>query len=127
MIGIPSASEDSAPLTSRAIWSDCLAYWEPRRLVYNGLLALVVLLQLQQNHWWADFLTGASLLRLVIAVALANLCYTTAHAIDLAIQHSDFRKFWLDMRGWLFAAGSVLGSVLACVFLPVFVLGHPWL
>lgn len=124
MIGIPTAVDETPP-TTRAIWTDVLAYWEPRRLVYNGLLTIVVLLQLAQQHWWGDLLTPTSLARLVVAVALANLCYTTAHLIDLAVQFSAFRKFWLEYRGGLFALGSILGSVLAYLLLPIFVLGHP--
>lgn len=125
MIGIPTAV-DETPLTTRAIWSDCLSYWEPRRIIYNLLLAIVVLLQLAQQHWWGEFLTFAASARLVVAIALANLCYTTAHGVDLAVQHSDFRKLWLDYRGVLFVLGSLLGSVLAYLLLPIFVLEHPW-
>ena len=126
MIGIPTVADETPP-TTRAIWSDCLAYWEPRRLIYNGLLIIVVLLQLAQHHWWGDFLTPASLARMVVAVALANFCYSTAHLIDLAVQHSTFRKFWLEYRVGLFAMGSLLGSVLAYLLLPIFVLGHLWI
>ena len=124
VIGIPHSDQQPTP-TMRSIWTDCLAYWEPRRIVYNGLLAVVVLLQLAQQKWWGELGQPPALARLVVAVALANLCYTVAHGIDVAVQHSDFRKLWLEYRGLLFVAGSFLGCVLAFLFFPVFVLAHP--
>jgi len=118
MIGIPTP--DEAPATTRSIWSDCLAYWEPRRLIYNGLLAMVVVVQLTQDHWWYRlFHQPATLAQLVVAAAMANLLYTSAHAVDMALQHSDFRLVWLERRGWLFVAGCVLAAALAHLTLGV--------
>lgn len=107
MIGIPTPEE--APATTRSIWSDCLAYWEPRRLIYNGLLAMVVIVQLTENHWWGQMRWAP----MVVAVAAANLCYTSAHAVDMALQHSDFRHSWRERRGWLFFTGCILATALA--------------
>ena len=118
MIGIPTP--DEAPATTRSIWSDCLAFWEPRRLIYNGLLVMVVAVQLTQNHWWHRlFFQPAALAQLVVAVAVANLCYTSAHAVDMALQHSDFRSSWRERRNWLFVAGCVLAAALAHLSLGV--------
>lgn len=124
MIGVPQPDQQPPP-TMRSIWSNCLAYWEPRRIVYNGLLTVVVVLQLAQHGWWNELGQPLALARLVVAVALANLCYTVAHGVDVALQHSDFSKLWLEYRGLLFVAGSFLGCVLAFLFFPVFVLAHP--
>lgn len=126
MIGIPTAADDTPP-TTRAIWSDVLAYWEPRRLVFNGLLTMVVFTQLVQHHWWKELLTPTALARLLVAAAAANLCYSVAHGLDMALQHSDFRKFWRDHRGWIFLLGCWLGVALSFLSFGEFVLGIPQL
>ncbi len=122
MIGIPTAAIEDAPPTTRAIWTDVLAYWEPRRLIYNGLLTMVVVMQVLQQHWVRELLTPSALARLVIAAAAANFCYSLAHGLDMAIQHSDFRRFWRDHRGWIFLFGCWLGVAISYLSLGEFVL-----
>lgn len=125
MIGIPTTADDEVAPTTRAIWSDVLAYWEPRRLIYNGLLLTVVLVQLVQQHWWRELLTPAALARLLVSAAAANLCYSVAHGLDMAIQHSDFRHFWRRHRSWLFVVGCWLGVAISFLTFREFVLGIP--
>jgi len=81
---------------------------------------MVVVVQLTQNHWWRQLLfQPAALAHLMVAVAAANLCYTSAHAVDMALQHSDFRLTWRERRGWLFAAGCVLATACTHILLGV--------
>ena len=116
MIGIPT--QPSAPPTLRSIWSDCLRYWEPRRLVYNGILTVVVVTQLSALKAWPYLAAPHAILGMIIACALANLCYCTAYLVDLAVQHSDFREAWLERRGWLFFVGCILAGALTTFTLP---------
>ena len=121
MIGIPTPP--SAPPTLRSMWSDCLRYWEPRRVVYNGILLAVVLTQLSGNKAWSCMAHPHAIVGMIIACALANLCYCTAYAVDLAVQHSDFREAWLERRGWLFFVGCILAGALTTLTLPLVLSG----
>lgn len=112
MIGIPTAAVNEVPPTTRAIWNDVLGYWERRRLIYNGLLAVVFVTFMLEHDWWAIRFSPEMAAELVVLVAAANLCYTTAHLVDMALQHSDFRTSWRERRGWLFACGCLLGAAL---------------
>jgi len=95
------------------MWNVSLAYWEPRRLVYNAILLVVVITQLSSLKAWPQLFTAKALWGMVLAAGLANLCYTSAHAVDLAIQCSDFRDYWLKRRHWLLAAGTLFAASLA--------------
>jgi hypothetical protein len=77
--------------------SDTLGYGEPRRVVYNLVLVLIVF---------------------VLAV-LANVCYCAAYLADVFVQVSGFREAWQKWRFILF----VIGLAFAAVITPWFVLG----
>jgi hypothetical protein len=77
--------------------SDALGYWEPRRVVYNLVLVLIVF---------------------VLAV-LANVCYCAAYLADVFVQVSGFREAWQKWRFILF----VIGLAFAVVITRWFVLG----
>ena len=62
-------------------------FWEPRRLVYNAILAAIVLLWLILT--WPHFqsaLTLSSLGKFAVLALLANLCYCVAYAADFFMQ-----------------------------------------
>ena len=105
------------------MWSDCLRYWEPRRLVYNGILALVVLIQATGLKAWPLLFATHGIVGMIVACALANLCYCSAYLVDMAIQYSDFRETWLEWRDWLFVAGCVLACALTTTTLPLLLTG----
>ena len=121
MIGIPTSPE--APPTLRSIWSDCLSYWEPRRLGYNLVLTVVVIGQLTSLHAWPQLATLKVVVGMVVCCALANLCYCCAYPIDLGLQHSDYRESWLQRRGGLFFAGCILGCALTALSVPLVLIG----
>ena len=121
MIGIPTGP--TPPPTLRSIWSDCLSYWEFRRLIYNGILTFVVVTQLTSLHAWPLLATPKALLGMIVAIALANLCYCSAYVVDLAVQHSNFRETWLRGRGTLFGLGCILGAALTAITLPLVLQG----
>lgn len=112
MIG-PSQQSDAAPVPLREILTDAIRYWEPRRIPYNGILALVVL------GWvaftWPYFrgaLTAESLLLLFILAVLANVCYCAAYLADTAIQYSAFRGIWRQWRWGLWLTGVLMAAAL---------------
>ncbi len=90
-----------------------LGYWEPRRLIYNAALALVVLAHFigaLPAAWSLVTLNG--ILVLFVLAVIANILYCSAYLVDWFVQISAFRDLWLGLR-WLLLA---LGIALACVF-----------
>src|SRR6266704_2193132 len=74
---------------------DALRYWEPRRLLYNGVLATVVLVHFV-TAWPVSraFLVWNNLLGLFILVVLANVAYCAAYVVDVFVQMSVLRATW---------------------------------
>ena len=98
----------------RQLLDDALRFWEPRRLVYNGVLAAVTLLWLVVT--WPRFrvaLTLSSLLLLAILALLANVCYCAAYLVDLPMQCTSLRSVWRNRRWGLWLMGTLLAAVLA--------------
>ena len=81
--GVSSPGPES-PETPRDMFRDAIRYWELRRIGYN--LALVGLATGWVVVTWPHFrpsFTVASLLKLLVLAALANLCYCAAYLIDI--------------------------------------------
>lgn len=97
-----------APLT------DALRYWEPRRLLYNAWLLLVVI-----ATWFFDSprtpeATPFELLQqLFVFAVLANVAYCAVYPADLLAQLSGFRATWLRVRWGLLLVGLLFAAVLA--------------
>jgi hypothetical protein len=105
---------DDSPPALRTLLDDALRYWEPRRIVYNLVLAAVVLSWLLGT--WPHFrpaLTLQALLLLFVLAAAANVCYCAAYFVDLPLQYSSFRGRWLRWRFGLWVAGMLLATILA--------------
>jgi hypothetical protein len=98
----------------RTLLDEALTYWEPRRIVYNLVLAAVVLGWLIGT--WPHLrpaLTLQALLLLFVLGTAANVCYCAAYFVDLPLQYSSFRSRWLKWRFGLWLAGMLLATVLA--------------
>lgn len=99
--------------TFREALSNALAFWEKRRLFYNGALFLIVvvmfLIGLPETN---SFLSFSGLVILLILALAANLLYSVAYVPDIALQLSDFRERWLKWRVWLFWFGLVVAGLL---------------
>ena len=105
------------PLLLREIVTEAIRYWEPRRLIYNTVLAMVVVAYIIAG--WpqskAVFALNPVFLLFVLAV-LANLCYCAAYLPDIFLQFSGFRSFWLRWRWALLAVGILLAAILTHFF-----------
>lgn len=110
-------TETPKTLSFREILSDALRYWEPRRLIYNGVLTLVVGACFAAG-WPASkmALTMNTALTVFILAVLANIAYCAAYLPDLAIQHSFLRDRWLRLRWVLLTIGILFASALAYFF-----------
>lgn len=107
---LPSSQQAEA----RSIFADALNYWERRRIIYNFLLAGVVITWIAAT--WPHFrpaFTWYSLRFLLVFALLANACYCAAYLADLPMQHSPLRDFWRRWRWSLWLLGTLFGILFA--------------
>ena len=104
-------------LTLRESVTGALRYWEPRRLVYNAVLAAVVLGYFA-GHYPASraFLSVDFVLGLFLLVVLANVAYCAAYPVDIFVSASGYREQWQRHRWVIFAVGLVFAGILARFF-----------
>jgi hypothetical protein len=93
--------------------TDAIRYWEHRRILYNAVLAIVVLvyfvagLPMSRQSLSLDTLLGIFLL-----AVLANVVYCAAYVPDVFAQMSAFRERWRDLRAILFVVGLIFAGIL---------------
>lgn len=93
--------------------TDAIKFWEPRRLVYNAALAIIVV-----GYFLAGYPDSKSTLRidtflvLFVLAVLANVAYCAAYAADMFAQASGFREAWRRFRWILFAIGLAFAGIL---------------
>ncbi len=102
---------DGQPRTSLP---DPVRYWEPRRYLYNVVLAIVIV------GWvvltWPHFnqaLTLQAVVFLIFLFTMANVCYSAVYLVDIHLQHTPIAAFW---RRWRWALW-LLGMLVAVLFL----------
>jgi hypothetical protein len=106
-----SPSPSPAAQLGETVFS-AVRFWEPRRLLYNALLAVVVVTWIVAT--WPHFRPAmklASLLPLTVLALLANLCYSAAYLADMVLRNAALRT--LNRYRW---GVWVLGTLLALVF-----------
>jgi hypothetical protein len=98
--------------------ANALRYWEPRRLIYNGVLALVVLAHVVYD-WatWSQRLTLDVLLGGFLLAVLANIAYCAVYAVDLFVQYSGLDAAWRIGRPVLLTIGTLFAAALTHFFL----------
>ena len=109
-----------AKASLREMVTDAIRYWEPRRILYNAVLALIVI-----GYFCGSWprsratLSFDGFLFVFILAVVANLCYCAAYIADIFAQFSGFRVIWLRWR-WLLL---VLGILFAGIITRFFALG----
>ena len=104
--------------------TDAIHYWEPRRLLYNLVLALVVV-----AYFWAGYPASRQSLSLDLVLGvfllavIANVCYCAAYLADIFAQFSGFQEVWRTYRWLLFVVGVLFAAVITrfvamAMFLP---------
>jgi uncharacterized membrane protein YkvI len=92
---------------------DAIRYWEPRRILYNLLLAAVVVIHfVKELPFSKTVVQFDSLLFLFALAVLANVAYCTAYVPDVFAQMSSLRDSWLRHRWLLFVVGLAFAAVL---------------
>jgi hypothetical protein len=93
----------------RGSLAEAARFWEPRRLVYNAVLAAFVVAWIVRT--WPHFrpaMTMENLGRLMILALLANVCYSAAYVMDFLIQQSAVTSSRRLQRSALWVVGMVL-------------------
>lgn len=88
-------------------------YWEPRRLVYNAVLAVIVVICFFINYPGSkSFLSINPALFLFILAILANVAYWAAYVVDVFAQLPGYRELWRRYRWGLFVLGLAFAGVI---------------
>jgi len=98
----------------RTLLVDAIRFWEPRRLVYNLILAVVAIVWIVAT--WLHFrpmLTLHALLLLVILALLANACYCAAYFVDIPMQSLSVGGTMRRQRWGLWVIGTLFAILLA--------------
>ena len=94
--------------TIRESITDSIRYWEPRRIVYNLLLAITVAIYYVRGLPSSKTaLTVDFVLILFVLAVLANIAYF----VDIFAQRSGFRESWRSKRWILFSVGMILAVI----------------
>ena len=93
--------------------TDAIRFWEPRRVLYNLVLATIVGIYfgitypISRTMLTLDFCLGLFLLAVV-----ANVAYCAAYIVDIFAQMSGFRELWQRSRWLLFAIGTTFAAII---------------
>jgi hypothetical protein len=98
-------------------WRDYLGnairYWEPRRILYNLLLAVIVVVHFVIGLPFSRTVLSFNMLLLLFVLAvLANVAYCAAYVPDVFAQMSSLRDSWLRYRWAVFVLGLAFAGVL---------------
>jgi hypothetical protein len=112
----PAGGSPVTPAATAAgeVFKDAVRYWEVRRIWYNLILLGIVVAWVVAT--WPHFrpaFSVASLLKVLVLAALANLCYSAAYLVDIPMQQSGARPSWRRRRWALWVAGTVFAIVFA--------------
>jgi hypothetical protein len=93
--------------------TDAISYWEIRRIIYNAVLAAIVIGYFVANLPASlELITPDAIFALFILAVLANIAYCAAYLADIVAQMSAFRDVWLRLRWILFLIGLAFASIL---------------
>lgn len=93
--------------------TDAIRYWEPRRLLFNGVLAAIVVWYFVAG--WPESRAAMSLNFLLVVfllAVLANVAYCGAYLVDVFAQISGFRELWKRVRWVVLGTGLLFAAIL---------------
>ena len=104
-------------LTFRESLAGAIRYWEPRRLIYNGVLAAIVLIYFVMNYPATKSLVSVdSVLGLFLLVVLANVAYCAVYVVDIFVSASSYRNQWQNRRWIIFVIGLLFAGIITRFF-----------
>jgi hypothetical protein len=98
-------------------WRDCatdaIRFWEPRRVIYNLVLATIVGIYFGISYPVSrTMLTLDFCLALFLLAVVANVAYCAAYIVNIFVQMSGFRELWQRSRWLLFAIGTTFAAII---------------
>jgi hypothetical protein len=94
-----------------------IRYWEPRRLIYNFVLAGIVLIYFGLNYATSRSKISLDLALLLFLLAvLANVAYCAAYPVDIFVSASSYREQWLKYRWVIFLIGVLFAATITRFF-----------
>jgi len=94
-------------------FADAIKYWEMRRIVYNAVLAAIVLVYFFRGYPASrQHLDMNLILFLFVLAVLANVAYCAAYLVDAFVQFSALQEQWKQYRWTLFVLGLAFAAVL---------------
>ena len=97
----------------REYLSNAIRYWEPRRALYNLMLAVIVIVHFVRGLPFSkSMLQLNSVLLLFVLAVLANVAYCAAYVPDVFAQMSGSRESWLRYRWIVLLIGLAFAGVL---------------
>jgi hypothetical protein len=120
---MPGGASAPSGFIDRAVASvaDALRYWEPKRAIYNLVLAVVVIADtLSQWSVVSAKLTTNTVLGLFVLAVLANVCYCAVYVVDLFVQFSGLRAAWARGRVAVLIIGTAFAAIITHFFVQEF-------
>jgi len=103
--------------TLRESVTGAIRYWEPRRLVYNAVLAAVLLIYFGLNYPASKSILSVNLVFAVFLLAvLANVAYCAAYPVDVFVCASNYREEWRKYRWIVFIIGLSFAAIITRFF-----------
>jgi hypothetical protein len=94
-----------------------LRYWEPRRFIYNAVLALVVAAHMfLAGPGSRDKLSIDLALGIFLLAVLANVCYCAAYVPDVFVQFSGLHQAWRTGRVVVLLVGTAFAATITHFF-----------
>jgi len=93
--------------------ADAARFWEPRRISYNGVLLMFVLLWVVLS--WPHFRPALNLValgKMTVLALLANLCYCAGYVAEGFIQPLAPQTHWRRLRWLVWVLGMLFASLL---------------
>src|ERR1700680_438418 len=104
-------------LNFRETATDAIRYWEPRRVVYNLILAVIVLTYFCLNYPGSLVaLSVDNVLWVFVLAVLANVAYCAAYVVDIFAQVSGYQALWRKYRWMLFVFGVLFAGTMTRFF-----------
>lgn len=97
----------------REFATDAIKFWEPFRILYNLVLAAIVVAYFAIGYPLSKSLISVDFcLGLFLLAVIANVAYCAAYVVDIFAQASGFRELWQRYRKLLFIIGTLVAAIL---------------
>jgi hypothetical protein len=97
----------------RDYFTDAIKFWERSRIIYNVVLAAIVMIYFIAGYSVSKTLLSFDfVLSLFLLAVVANIAYCAAYIVDIFAQASAFRELWQRYRWLLFIIGTAFASII---------------